>query len=77
LLDASGLPKSLWSNAVRHIVWITNQILISDREGRKPLEAVPGMKADANAIPEWGGKSLSVTARLDSRVNKGRWAGVD
>ncbi|KAM6495308.1 hypothetical protein JOM56_009931 [Amanita muscaria] len=47
------------------------------REGRKPLEAVPGMKADANAIPEWGSKSLSVTARLDSRVNKGRWAGVD
>ncbi|KAM6493569.1 hypothetical protein JOM56_011703 [Amanita muscaria] len=75
VLDTSGLPKNPRSDAPRYVVWMTSRMsMIPGREGRKPFEAVPGMKVVAEVIPEWG---ESVVTLSDSRTKESRWMGVD
>ncbi|KIJ29519.1 hypothetical protein M422DRAFT_144074, partial [Sphaerobolus stellatus SS14] len=54
LLHSSGLPKFLWGEAARHVVWLMNRTSTLSVEGMTPFEAVFGAKPDLSNIREWG-----------------------
>jgi hypothetical protein len=51
---ASGLPKFLWSEAVKHAVWLRARALIN----KTPLEAATGERPDLSSIHEFGWKAF-------------------
>jgi len=80
LLHASGLPKNLWGEAARHVVWLMNRTSTKAVEGKMPFEAVFGIKPDLRAVHEWGEKvfvRVEEGNKLGGRVREGRWLGVD
>jgi len=80
LLHASGLPKSLWGEAVRHVVWLLNRTSMKAVAGNTPYEAAFGKKPDLSKVREWGEKIWIRTEKgnkLGGRVREGRWVGID
>jgi len=80
LLHASGLPRFLWGEAARHVVWLMNRVSTKAIEGKTPFEAVFGSKPNLREIREWGEKVLVRTEdgnKLGGRVLEGRWIGMD
>jgi len=80
LLHASGLPKSLWGEAARHVVWLLNRTPTKAVKGRTPFEAAFGKKSDMGGVREWGDKvwvRVEAGNKLGGRVREGRWMGVD
>ena len=80
LLHASGLPKSLWGEAARHVVWLLNRTSTKAVEGNTPYEAAFGKKPDLSKVREWGEKvwvRVEKGSKLGGRVKEGRWMGVD
>ena len=53
LLHASGLPKNLWAEAARHVVWLLNRTTTKAVEGMTPYEAAFGKKPNLKGIREW------------------------
>jgi len=79
-LHASGLPKYLWGEAVRHVIWLMNHTLMKAVEGKTPYKAALGMKPDLSGVQEWGEKCwihVEKGNKLGGRVCEGRWVGVD
>jgi len=56
LLHASGLPKFLWGEAARHVIWLMNRTSTTSVDGMTPFEAVFGTKPDLSSVREWGDK---------------------
>jgi len=56
LLHASNLPKFLWGEAARHVVWLMNRTSTTSVEGMTPFEATFGTKPNPSSIREWGEK---------------------
>jgi Reverse transcriptase (RNA-dependent DNA polymerase)/Integrase core domain/GAG-pre-integrase domain len=80
LLHASGLPKFLWGEAARHVVWLLNRTTTKAIEGMTPFEAAFGKKPDLKGVREWGEKVYVRTesgTKLGGRVREGKWLGVD
>ena len=80
MLHASGLPKSLWGEAVRHAVWLKNRTSTKALDGKTPFEAVHGEKPDLSDLHEWGCRVWvhdASQSKLDSRALEGRWLGFD
>jgi len=80
LLHASGLPKFLWGEAARHIVWLMNRIMTKAVDGMTPYEAVFGRKPDLQNVREWGEKVWVRTEggnKLGGCIHEGRWIGID
>jgi len=81
LLHASGLPKNLWAEAARHVVWLLNRTTTKAVEGMTPYEAVFGKKPNLGDLREWGEKVYvrleKKGLKLGGRVREGRWLGVD
>lgn len=80
LLHASGLPKSLWGEAVRHVVWLMNRTTTRALDGMTPYKAVFKKKPDMREVREWGEKvwvRVEGGNKLGGRVEEGRWVGVD
>jgi hypothetical protein len=81
LLHASGLPKSLWGEAARHVVWLLNRTSTKAVAGNTPYEAAFGKKPDLSKVQEWGEKVWVRTEKkgnkLGGRVREGRWLGID
>jgi hypothetical protein len=80
LLHASGLPKFLWGEAARHVVWLLNRTPTKAVEGKTPFEAAFGKKPDISGVREWGDKvwvRVEGGDKLGRRVKEGRWLGVD
>ena len=80
LLHASGLPKYLWGEAARHVVWLMNRTSTKAVEGKTPYEAALGVKPDLSGVHEWGEKCwvhVEKGSKLGGRVREGRWVGVD
>jgi hypothetical protein len=79
LLHASGLPRFLWGEAARHVVWL-NRTLTKAVSGQTPYEAAFGSKPDLQRVREWGEKVWVRTEtgnKLGGRVTEGRWMGID
>ena len=80
LLHASGLPKSLWGEAARHVVWLLNRTPTKAVKGKTPFEAAFGMKPDMSGVREWGDKvwvRVEAGNKLGGRVREGHWMGID
>lgn len=80
LLHGSGLPKNLWGEALRHVIWLKNRTSTTSVEGMTPFEAATGKKPDLSALPEWGCAVWVHTkenSKLDARAVEGRWVGFD
>ena len=54
LLHASDLPKFLWGEAARHVVWLLNRMTTKAVEGMTPFKAAFGKKPDLRGVREWG-----------------------
>ena len=80
LLHASGLPKNLWGEAARHVVWLMNRTSTKAVDGKTPYEAIFGKKPNLRGLKEWGEKCwvrVEDGDKLGGRVCKGRWMGFD
>ena len=75
LLHASGLPKNLWGEATRHVVWLLNRTTIKVVEGMTPYEAAFEKKPNLKGVREWGEKvyvRVEKGTKLSGRVREGR-----
>jgi transposase InsO family protein len=72
LTHTSGLPKSLWGEALRHAAWLKNRTATRALDGKTPYEAVYGQSPDLSDLRRWGcttwvhnadGSKLDVRAR--------------
>lgn len=80
VLHASRLPKSLWAEAISHVVWLMNRTGTKAVEGRTPFEVVYNRKPDLQALKEWGADvwvHQGGGSKLSGRTRKGRWIGYD
>ena len=80
LLHASGLPKNLWGEAARHVVWLLNRTTTKAVEGMTPFEAAFGKKPNLKGVREWGEKvyvRVEKGTKLGGRVREGHWLGID
>ena len=80
LLHASGLPKYLWGEAARHVVWLMNRTTTKAISEKTPYEAAFGKKPNLSEVREWGEKvwvRVEGGTKLGGRVREGRWLGFD
>ena len=80
LLHASGLPKFLWGEAARHVVWLMNRTSTKAVDGMTPYEAAFRRKPNLKDVREWGEKvwvRVEGGDKLGGRVREGRWMGID
>ena len=54
LLHASGLPRFLWGEAARHVVWLMNRTSTKAVDGKTPYEAAFKKKPDLRDVCKWG-----------------------
>src|SRR5713226_5805151 len=76
----SGLPKSLWGEALRHATWLKNQMATCSLDGKMPFEALYSRLPDLSAICTWGSPVLVHNAngsKLDVRACEACWLGFD
>jgi len=79
LLHASGLPRTMWGEAARHVVWLMNRTTTKAVISKTPFEAAFGKKPDLSEVREWGDKVWVRTEggdKLGGRVREGRWLGI-
>jgi transposase InsO family protein len=50
LTHASGLPKSLWGEALRHAAWLKNRTAMCALDGKTPFEALYGRPPDLSTL---------------------------
>jgi hypothetical protein len=79
LLSASGLPASLWGEALKHMVWIRNRSRTKALDRMTPYEAVYGEKPTLKGVREWGSPCWVTrkTLKIRERAEEGRWIGFD
>jgi hypothetical protein len=54
MLFSSGLPKSLWGEAVSHAVYFKNRSSTKVLDGKTPYEVFYGVKPDLRGLPVIG-----------------------
>jgi transposase InsO family protein len=80
LTHTSGLPKSLWGEALRHTAWLKNQMATQALDGKTPYEAVYGQSPDLSDLRRWGCATWVHNAdgsKLDVHMHKARWLSFD
>ncbi len=83
LLHASRLPKILWGEALRHVVWLKNRTTTKALpDGKMPYEMLTGEKPDLSNVHEWGcvcyvHQATPNQSKLDPWAKEARWIGVD
>jgi transposase InsO family protein len=76
----SGLPKSLWGEALRHASWLKNRTATRALDGKTPFEALYGQPPDLQSLRIWGCPVWVHSpggSKLDPRAKEARWLGVD
>ena len=80
VLHVSGLPKSLWGEAIMHMVWLKNQMSTQSLGNKTPYEMLNKNKPDLSKVPTWGCKVKvhdSTGSKLNMQAQKGCWVGFD
>ena len=80
MLHESGLPRSLWGEAVRHAVWLKNRTPTKALDGATPLEVATGKVPDLSRVRPWGSRiwvRVEAGDKLGGRVVEGHWVGID
>lgn len=76
----SGLPKSLWGEALRHVVWLKNRTATHALDSKTPFEALYSRLLDLSALRVWGCQVWVYDpdgSKLDVCVREVRWLGFD
>ena len=71
----SGLPKSLWGEAVRHAVWLKNRTGTRALDGKTPFQALFGRPLDLSSPRVWGSRVWvhgPDRSKLDVRAREAR-----
>ena len=80
LLIASGLPRFLWEEAMKHTTWLQNRTPARALDGKTPYEMVHKKKPHLGGIQEFGVaayvKDLKA-GKLDARAQVGHFVGYD
>jgi hypothetical protein len=79
-LHHSGLPKSLWGEALQHAVWLKNRTSTRVLGVITPFERLYGHKPNLAGVPEWGQRVWVRNlkgSKLDARGLPARWVGYD
>ena len=81
MAHASGLPKSLWGEAIMHATWVKNRTS-THRLGKKtPYEMLYTEKPNLEKVPIWGCRvkvhDTSGTKLDMRRVHDGHWVGFN
>ena len=80
MLHASGLPKTLWGEALLHVVWVKNRSATQALDGKTPYEMLYGKKPHLGDLLVWGAKCWILDRmglKLDDRAKEGHWVGYD
>jgi transposase InsO family protein len=80
LMHTTGLPKSLWGEALRHSAWLKNRTATRSLDGKTPFEALYGRPPDLSALRTWGIPVLVHStdgSKLHARAREARWLGLD
>jgi transposase InsO family protein len=80
LTHASGLPKSLWGEALRHAAWLKNRTAMRALDGKTPFEALYGRPPDLSTLRIWGSQVWVHSpgkSKLNMRAREARWLGHD
>jgi transposase InsO family protein len=76
----SGLPRSLWGEALRHATWLKNRMATRALDSKTPFEALYGRPPDLSALRSWGLPVLmhsTDVSKLHPRAREARWLGLD
>jgi hypothetical protein len=79
-LIQSGLPKFLWAEAARFVVWLRNRTTTKVLGNMTPYERLTGQKPNLAGVPEWGQRVWvhdDSGTKLDGRASEARWVGYD
>jgi transposase InsO family protein len=77
---SSGLPKSLWGEALQHATWLKNHTATHSLDGKTPFEALHGCCPNLSSLRPWSCTVLVHDAsgsKLDIRTREGWWLGLD
>ncbi len=80
MLIASSLPRSLWTEAINHFIWIRNRTPTRALKDQTPFEAATKRKPDLRNLPEFGASAYVKrvgAGKLNSQVEVGRFVGFD
>ncbi|TFY50793.1 hypothetical protein EVG20_g11324 [Dentipellis fragilis] len=80
MLHASGLPKFLWGEAMKHSTFLKNRTSTRALEGKTPYEALNRQKPNLRGLHEWGCRVWvhdPSGSKLEPRAREGRWVGYD
>src|SRR5712691_7622239 len=76
----SGLPKSLWGEALRHAVWLKNRTATRALDGKTPFETLLGRLPDLSGLRVWGCHVWvhdPDVSKLDVHAREALWLGFD
>ena len=76
----SGLPKTLWGKALRHVIWLKNHTATCALDGKTPFEALYGHPPDLSNLrlrgcPVW--VHSADRSKLDVCAWQAKWIGLD
>ena len=80
LTHESGLPKTLWGEALRHAIWLKNRTATRTLDGKTPFEALYGRPPDLSNLQLWGCPVWMHSAngsKLDVCAQQAKWIGLD
>jgi hypothetical protein len=80
LFQAGNPPKSLWAEAMRHVVWLMNRTGSRTLQGRTPFEMARGTVPAMTNVREWYSEIWVHTpeaGKLEKRAIKGHFIGYD
>ena len=79
-LIQAGLPKFLWAEAAKFVIWVKNRTPTRVLGNATPHEQLTGQKPNLASLPEWG-KWVWVHSnsgsKLDACTMEARWVGYD
>ena len=76
----SGLPKSLWGEAIMHSTWVKNRTSMRRLGKKTPYEMLYTEKPNLEKVPVWGCRVKvhdTSGTKLDMRACDGHWVGFD
>src|SRR6267142_598588 len=79
-LIQSGLPKSLWVEAVNFVIWVKNRTTTKVLGDVTPHEKLTGRKPNLAGVPEWGQRvwvHRGDGSKLEAHAWPARWVGFD
>jgi transposase InsO family protein len=80
LLHHSGLPKTLWAEALHFAVWLKNRTSTRALGIVTPFERLTKSKPNLAGVPIWGQRVWvhnDSGSKLDARATVARWVGYD